>query len=47
MGVGGWGSGGEGVWDFWDSIGDVNEINTQLKKINEKIRNKEPIVNFH
>ena len=23
---------GECVWDFWDSIGDVNEINTQLKK---------------
>jgi hypothetical protein len=19
------------VWDFWDSIGNVNEINTQLK----------------
>jgi hypothetical protein len=23
---------GEHVWDFWDSIGNVNEINTQLKK---------------
>jgi hypothetical protein len=23
---------GEGVGDFWDSIGNVNEINTQLKK---------------
>jgi hypothetical protein len=23
---------GERVWDFWDSIGNVNEINTQLKK---------------
>jgi hypothetical protein len=23
---------GECVWDFWDSIGNVNEINTQLKK---------------
>jgi hypothetical protein len=34
VGVGGWGSGwgrvwvGEGVGDFWDSIGNVNEINT-------------------
>jgi hypothetical protein len=32
------GSGGVGEWvgervgDFWDSIGNVNEINTQLKK---------------
>jgi hypothetical protein len=24
---------GECVWDFWDSIGNVNEINTQLKKL--------------
>jgi hypothetical protein len=23
---------GEGVGDFWDSTGNVNEINTQLKK---------------
>jgi hypothetical protein len=23
---------GEGVGDFWDSIGNVNEINTKLKK---------------
>jgi hypothetical protein len=23
---------GKHVWDFWDSIGNVNEINTQLKK---------------
>jgi hypothetical protein len=23
---------GEPVGDFWDSIGNVNEINTQLKK---------------
>jgi hypothetical protein len=23
---------GEHVGDFWDSIGNVNEINTQLKK---------------
>jgi hypothetical protein len=30
--VGG-GVGGERVEDFWDSIGNVNEINTQLKKI--------------
>jgi hypothetical protein len=30
-----WGGGsgeGERVEDFWDSIGNVNEINTQLKK---------------
>jgi hypothetical protein len=32
VGVGGWGSGGEHVGDFWDSIGYVNEINTQEKK---------------
>jgi hypothetical protein len=25
----------EDVWDFWDSIGNVNEINTQLKKNND------------
>jgi hypothetical protein len=24
---------GESVGDFWDSIGNVNEINTQLKKM--------------
>ena len=24
---------GERVGDFWDSIGNVNEINTQLKKL--------------
>jgi hypothetical protein len=24
------------VWDFWDSIGNVNEINTQLKKVEKK-----------
>jgi hypothetical protein len=30
---------GEHVGDFWDSIGNVNEINTQLKKsINSKDR---------
>jgi hypothetical protein len=29
VGVGGWGSGwGKQVGDFWDSIGNVNEINT-------------------
>ena len=28
VGVGGQGSGGEGVGDFWDSIGNVNEENT-------------------
>jgi hypothetical protein len=26
--VGGSGSGGEGMGDFWDSIGNVNEENT-------------------
>jgi hypothetical protein len=32
-----WESVGGGVWgDFWDSIGNVNEINTQLKKQKEK-----------
>jgi hypothetical protein len=29
---GGSGVGGEGMRDFWDSIGNVNEENTQLKK---------------
>ena len=24
---------GQRVGDFWDSIGNVNEVNTQLKKI--------------
>ena len=28
VGVGGQGSRGEGMGDFWDSIGNVNEINT-------------------
>jgi hypothetical protein len=28
----GGGVGGERVGDFWDSIGNVNEINTQFKK---------------
>jgi hypothetical protein len=30
VGVGGWV--GEHLADFWDSIGNVNEINTQFKK---------------
>jgi hypothetical protein len=29
VGVGGW---GKPVGDFWDSIGNVKEINTQFKK---------------
>jgi hypothetical protein len=33
------GIGGERVGDFWDSIGNVNEINTQFKK-NEYKENK-------
>jgi hypothetical protein len=37
VGVGGWGSERESVWgDFWDSIGNVNEINIQLKKKGKK-----------
>jgi hypothetical protein len=34
---------GEHVGDFWDSIGNVNEINTQLKNVffNKKRRRKE------
>jgi hypothetical protein len=28
VGVGGQGSGGEGMGDFWDSTGNVNEENT-------------------
>jgi hypothetical protein len=31
---------GEHVWDFWDSIGNVNKINTQLKKSGKKKENK-------
>jgi hypothetical protein len=27
---------GENVGDFWDSIGNVNEVNTQLKKRKKK-----------
>jgi hypothetical protein len=30
---------GECVWDFWDSIGNVNEINSQLKKRKKSIFN--------
>jgi hypothetical protein len=26
----------KGVWDFWDNIGNVNEINTQLKQQNSR-----------
>ena len=36
---------GERVGDFWDSIGNVNEINTQLKKkaqVNRNNGNWEP-----
>jgi hypothetical protein len=29
---------GEHVGDFWDSIGNVNEINTQLKNIKKTIK---------
>jgi hypothetical protein len=32
---------GERVGDFWDSIGNVNEINTQFKKTKNKQTNKE------
>jgi hypothetical protein len=28
---------GERVGDFWDSIGNVNEINTQFKKKEKKL----------
>jgi hypothetical protein len=33
---------GERVGDFWDSIGNVNEINTQLKKTQKRkiLKNK-------
>jgi hypothetical protein len=30
---------GEHVGDFWDSIGNVNEINTQLKKKHMLLQN--------
>jgi hypothetical protein len=29
---------GERVGDFWDSIGNVNEINTQLKNLFEIVK---------
>jgi hypothetical protein len=32
VGVWGGGVGGEGMGDFWDSIGNVNEENTYFKK---------------
>jgi hypothetical protein len=41
------GSGWVGEWvqehvgDFWDSIGNVNEINTQSKKEKKKLKKKE------
>jgi hypothetical protein len=34
---------GDRVGDFWDSIGNVSEINSQLKKRKIK-RNKYPVV---
>jgi hypothetical protein len=34
------GVGGEHVGDFWDSIGNVNEINTQEKKEKKKLQQK-------
>jgi hypothetical protein len=38
----GWGGKrvGERVGDFWDSIGNVNEINTQFKKRKTKAKTK-------
>jgi hypothetical protein len=35
---------GECVGDFWDSIGNVNEINTQFKKKKKKRKKKSPIL---
>jgi hypothetical protein len=32
LGVGVWGMGGKACGGLWDSIGNVNEINTQFKK---------------
>jgi hypothetical protein len=32
VGVGGWGSVGEGVGDFWDSVGGVDEENNLILK---------------
>jgi hypothetical protein len=34
-----WEWGWVGMGDFWDSIGNVNEINTQLKKCRPKKTN--------
>jgi hypothetical protein len=34
---------GERVGDFWDSIGNVNELNTQLKKTNKQKNRYESI----
>jgi hypothetical protein len=34
---------GERVGDFWDSIGNVNEINTQLKKEHKNKKNSKKI----
>jgi hypothetical protein len=31
---------GEGMGDFWDTIGNVNEENTQLKKFKKEIIKK-------
>jgi hypothetical protein len=31
---------GERAGDFWDSIGNVNEINTQIRKIKSGKKNK-------
>jgi hypothetical protein len=33
---------GEHVGDFWDSIGNVNEINTQFKKKTEEKKKSIP-----
>jgi hypothetical protein len=35
---------GERVEDFWDSIGNVKEINTQLKKKIKKIKKAEEYI---
>jgi hypothetical protein len=34
-------SGWEGMGDFWDSVGNVNEENTQFKEINRRKNKKE------
>jgi hypothetical protein len=38
---------GEHVGDFWDSIGNVNEINTQLKEKEKKGMDTENVVYLH